>query len=203
MSDPTAWPDGRPRCRWANPSNPRYVEYHDREWGVPVHDDRVLYEMLVLECFQAGLSWECILNKREAFRAAYEGFDPERVASYGDSDVGRLMSDPGIVRNRAKIAASIGNTRVFLNIAEEHGTFSDYLWGWTGGETVREHTEASSPLSDRISKDLNRRGMRFVGTVTVYSYLQAVGVVDSHAPECFLHHRCRRMSRAYTLIVGE
>lgn len=180
------WPDGRTRCRWANPSNPVYIAYHDEEWGIPVHDDRVLYEMLVLECFQAGLSWECILNKRDAFRAAYNGFDPEKVAAYTDDDVERLMSDPGIVRNREKIAASISNTRVFLDIAEERGTFSDYLWGWTGGEAVHETGRTSSPLSDAVSKDLKRRGMRFVGTVTVYSYLQAVGVIDSHEPGCFL-----------------
>lgn len=193
------WPDGRTRCRWANPSNPAYIRYHDEEWGVPVHDDGMLYEMLVLECFQAGLSWECILNKREAFRRAYDGFDPEKVAAYGGEDVERLMSDTGIVRNRAKIEASVGNTRVFLEIQEEHGSFSGYLWGWTDGKTIHENDATSSPLSDAVSKDLRRRGMRFVDSVTVYSYLQAVGVVDSHEPGCFLFaergaHRANRRS---------
>lgn len=183
------WPDGRCRCSWANPSNPRYVEYHDSEWGVPAYDDSRLYAMLILECFQAGLSWECILNKREAFRKAFDGFDPIAVSKYDDGDVERLMSDPGIVRNRAKISASIGNTKAFLEIGKEFGSFSDYIWSWTDRGIVRECGVARSDLSDRISRDLKKRGMRFVGSVTVYSFLQAVGVIWSHSPECFLSEK--------------
>ncbi len=192
------WADGRRRCVWANPSNPAYVEYHDREWGVPVHDDGKLYEMLLLECFQAGLSWECILNKRDAFREAFDGFDPHIVAGYGDEDVERLLSDPGIVRNRSKIVSAIGNAKVFLDISRESGSFSEYIWGWTDGRTVHEYGVDRSDLSDRISEDLRRHGMRFVGSVTVYSYLQAVGIVWSHGPDCFLFteggHRSSRRS---------
>ncbi len=187
----SVWPDGLRRCPWANPSNPAYIRYHDEEWGVPVRDDRALYEMLILECFQAGLSWECILNKREAFRMAYAGFDPSKVAAFTEEDIERLMSDPGIVRNRTKIEASISNTRIFLEIAEESGTFSEYLWRWTGGSIVHENDRTTSPLSDAVSADLKRRGMRFVGSVTMYSYLQAVGVIRSHLPGCFLCDRCR------------
>ncbi len=180
------WADGKQRCSWANPSNPRYIAYHDSEWGIPVRDDGRLYEMLLLECFQAGLSWECILNKRDAFREAFDGFDPVRIASYGEDDIARLMSEPGIVRNRAKIAATVGNAKAFLAIQEEFGTFSDYLWGWTNGETIEENDVTRSPLSDSISEDLKKRGMRFVGSVTVYSYLQAIGMIWSHQPGCFL-----------------
>lgn len=188
------WADGRRRCVWANPSNPAYVEYHDREWGVPVHDDGKLYEMLLLECFQAGLSWECILNKRDAFREAFDGFDPHIVAGYGDEDVERLLSDPGIVRNRSKIVSAIGNAKVFLDISRESGSFSEYIWGWTDGRTVHEYGVDRSDLSDRISEDLRRHGMRFVGSVTVYSYLQAVGIVWSHGPDCFLFTECGHRS---------
>ena len=166
------WDDGKTRCAWANPRNPAYLAYHDREWGVPCHDDGRLFEMLVLECFQAGLSWECILNKREAFRRA---------------DVERLMADAGIVRNRRKIEAAIGNARAFRAIQREFGSFDAYLWGWTGGEVVRETGLASSPLSDAVSADLRRRGMRFVGTTVTYAYLQSVGVIWSHDEDCFLH----------------
>ena len=183
------WPDGRTRCGWANPNNPVYIRYHDSEWGVPVHDDGKLYEMLILEFFQAGLSWECILNKRRAFRSAFAGFDPVKVAVFGEEDVERLASDPGIVRNRQKIRAAIGNSAVFLEIQREHGSFSDYIWHFTSGEVLYENDRTSSPLSDTISEDLKRRGMRFVGSVTVYSYLQAVGIIYSHLPGCFMEHR--------------
>ena len=182
------WPDGKVRCSWANPSNGVYLRYHDSEWGVPVHDDRKLYEMLVLECFQAGLSWECILNKREAFRSAFSDFDPEKVSAYTEGDVDRLMSDSGIVRNRQKIRAAVGNSKAFLKIRDEFGSFSDYIWHFTDGEVLYENDRTSSPLSDRISDDLKKRGMRFVGSVTVYSYLQAVGIIYSHEPGCFMEH---------------
>ncbi len=182
-------PDDLPRCRWANPRNPTYLEYHDSEWGVPVRDDRRLFEILVLECFQAGLSWECVLNRRAAFREAYGGFDPAVVAGYGEGDVSRLMSAPGMIRNEAKIRASIANAKVFVQIQGERGSFSDYLWGFTGGRTVRETGLTSSPASDALAADLRRRGMRYVGSVTMYAYMQAIGLVDAHEPGCFLFGR--------------
>ena len=178
------WPDGKTRCRWANPGNPLYIRYHDEEWGVPVHDDRKLFEMLILENFQAGLSWECILNKREAFRRAFDGFDLEMVCAYGEEKLAALEQDPGIVRNRLKIRAAVNNARVFKSIRREWGSFDRYLWHWTDGRTLRETGLVSSPLSDAISADLKRRGMKFVGTVIVYSYLQAAGLLQSHEREC-------------------
>lgn len=182
------WADGKTRCGWANPKNERYVRYHDDEWGVPVHDDHKLFEMLVLECFQAGLSWECVLNKQEAFRRAFDNFDLERVCAYGEEKLAALQSDPDIIRNRLKIRAAVTNARVFREIQREHGSFSDYLWGWTGGKVIYEKGLANSPLSDRVSKDLKKRGMKFVGTTVVYAYLQAVGVIYSHDAGCFLEH---------------
>lgn len=180
------WADGKTRCGWANPKNERYVRYHDEEWGVPVHDDHKLFEMLVLECFQAGLSWECVLNKQEAFRRAFDNFDLERVCAYGEEKLAALQSDPDIIRNRLKIRAAVTNERVFREIQREHGSFSDYLWSWTGGKVIYEKGLANSPLSDRVSMDLKKRGMKFVGTTVVYAYLQAVGVIYSHDAGCFL-----------------
>ena len=180
------WADGKTRCGWANPKNERYVRYHDEEWGVPVHDDHKLFEMLVLECFQAGLSWECVLNKQEAFRRAFDNFDLERVCAYGEEKLAALQSDPDIIRNRLKIRAAVTNALVFREIQREHGSFSDYLWGWTDGKVIYEKGLASSPLSDRVSMDLKKRGMKFVGTTVVYAYLQAVGVIYSHDAGCFL-----------------
>lgn len=174
------------RCAWVNMNNPLYVAYHDEEWSQPVHDDHKLYELLILEGFQAGLSWECILNKREAFRRAFEGFDPEKVGRYGETDRSRLMSDAGIVRNRLKIDAAIRNSRVFLSIVKEFGSFDRYIWSFTRGRVINEpyNLRTSSPLSDGISKDLKRRGMKFVGTVIIYSFLQAIGVLNAHGREC-------------------
>ncbi|WP_366461186.1 DNA-3-methyladenine glycosylase I [uncultured Dialister sp.] len=153
--------------------------------GVPVHDDRKLFEMLLLESFQAGLSWESILNKRENFRRAFDGFDPVKVASYGEEKMESLRQDAGIIRNRLKIRSAVGNAKVFLAIRKEWKTFDSYLWHWTEGRTIRETGQTSSPLSDAISKDLKKRGMKFVGTTIIYSYLQAVGVIDSHEEGCF------------------
>ena len=178
------------RCRWADPRSDLYVAYHDHEWGQPGHDDRKLFEMLILEGFQAGLSWLTILNKREAFRTAFDYFEPAVVAQYGPEKVEALMEDTGIVRNRRKILAAIQNAKVFLSIQEEFGFFDSYLWGFTGGQVIlntddtpHTHTE----LSDRISKDLKRRGMNFVGTTIIYSFLQATGVVNDHELACFCH----------------
>lgn len=180
------WADGKKRCSWANPKNPRYVQYHDAEWGVPVHDDQRLFAMLILENFQAGLSWECVLNKREAFLRAFDGFDARTIAAYGEDKLAALEGDPGIIRNRRKISAAVQNARVFLDIQREWGSFDRYLWRWTGGRTIFETGLTHSPLSDALSADLKKRGMKFVGTVIVYAYLQAVGVVNSHEPDCFL-----------------
>ena len=180
------WPDGKVRCSWANPKNERYIRYHDEVWGVPVHDDQKLFEMLILECFQAGLSWECVLNKQEAFQRAFDGFDLEQVCAYGEEKLEEIRQDPGIIRNRLKIRAAVANAKVFRAIQQEYGSFSDYLWNWTDGQVVHVVGESCSPLSDAISRDLKRRGMKFVGTTIVYAYLQAVGVVCSHEEGCFL-----------------
>ena len=183
------WPDGRSRCRWANPNNPRYLRYHDEEWGVPVYDDAKLFEMLILENFQAGLSWECVLNKWETFRRAFDGFDLEAVCAYDDAKIAALQNDPGIIRNRLKIQAAVNNAKIFRSIQQEQGSFSAYLWRWTDGRIIYEKGETRSVLSDAVSKDLKKRGMKFVGTTIVYAYLQAVGVVYSHDEGCFLEHK--------------
>lgn len=180
----------RCRCRWVDESDPLYVAYHDEEWGVPVHEDRKLFELLVLETFQAGLSWRTVLHKRENFRAALDGFDPARVAAYDEAKIQALMADPGIIRNRAKLRATVVNARVFLELQAQWGSFDAYLWSFTNRQVIRR-TDGQHParteLSDRVSRDLKRRGMAFVGSVTIYSYLQAAGVVDDHEPECFLY----------------
>ena len=178
------------RCRWADLNSELYISYHDQEWGRPEHNDQKLFEMLILEGFQAGLSWLTILKKRAAFRAAFDNFEPAVVAEYGPKKVEALMENAGIVRNRRKILAAIQNAKVFLSIQEEFGFFDSYLWGFTGGQVIlntddtpHTHTE----LSDRISKDLKRRGMNFVGTTIIYSFLQATGVVNDHELACFCH----------------
>ena len=183
------WADGKSRCRWANPKNERYIRYHDEEWGVPVHDDRKLFEMLILECFQAGLSWECVLNKREAFRVAFDNFNLEKVCAYDEGKLEALRNNPGIIRNRLKIQAAVTNARVFREIRQECGGFSEYLWHWTDGKVIYETGRTSSELSDSISKDLKKRGMKFVGTTVIYAYLQAVGVIYSHEDGCFLENQ--------------
>lgn len=182
------------RCRWADPNSELYIAYHDNEWGRPEHDDRKLFEMLTLEGFQAGLSWLTILKKREAFRRAFDNFQPDVIVQYGPEKVEALMADAGIVRNRRKIEAAIRNAGVYLSIQREVGSFDRYLWSFTGGKVIlntddeaRAHTE----LSDRISKDLKHRGMSFVGTTIIYAFLQAVGVVNDHELSCFCHPRDR------------
>ena len=179
------------RCFWVDEKFPVYVKYHDEEWGVPVHDDKKLYEMLLLETFQAGLSWITILRKREEFREAFDGFCAEKTASYGEDKMEELMQNPGLIRNRKKMEAAVKNARVFLQIQEEFGSFSNYLWGFTDGKTIinqDDDFQVKTELSDRLSKDLKKRGMAFVGSVTMYSYLQAVGVVNDHELSCF----CRK-----------
>lgn len=181
----TKWADGKNRCAWANPNNPEYVKYHDTEWGRAVHDDARLFEMLLLESFQAGLSWECILNKRENFRRAFDGFDAHRIAEYTDADARRLMADAGIIRNRLKIRAAIKNARVFLEIVREFGSFDAYIWRAAGGAVICEAGCTHSEISDAISHDLRRRGMRFVGTTIIYAYLQAIGIINGHSADCW------------------
>lgn len=174
------------RCSWCNLKNEAYVKYHDEEWGRPLYDDRKLYELLILECFQAGLSWECVLNKRGNFRAAFDHFDIDKVIAYDERKQQMLMNDPGIIRNRLKIKAAVKNSVVFKAIQKEYGSFSDYIWSFTDGKIVREEftVRTTSPLSDAISKDLKKRGMTFVGSTIIYSFLQAIGVINGHSADC-------------------
>jgi DNA-3-methyladenine glycosylase I len=176
------------RCFWVDEKSPVYVKYHDEEWGVPVYDDKKLYEMLLLETFQAGLSWITILRKREAFREAFDNFSVEKVASYKEEKLEELMQNQGLIRNRKKMEAAIKNAKIFMEIQTEFGSFSNYLWGFTGGQIIVNQDDdfpVKTPLSDNLSKDLKKRGMGFVGSVTIYSYLQAVGVVNDHELSCF------------------
>ncbi len=176
------------RCEWVNMKNPLYIAYHDNEWGVPEHDDKKLYELLILESFQAGLSWECILNKREAFRVAFDGFDAHKVCNYGEEKTAELMSNSAIIRNRRKIEATIANSRIFKEIQKEYGSFDTYLWSFTDNKIIIEDytLRTTSPLSDTISNDLKKRGMKFVGSTIIYSYLQAVGIINGHGCGCDL-----------------
>ena len=175
------------RCRWCNLKNPLYIEYHDHEWGKPNFDDQYLYEMLILESFQAGLSWECVLNKRENFRKAYAGFDLHKVCAYDEAKIAELRDNPGIIRNKLKINASINNSRIFQDIVNEYGSFYAYLKNFTPDHIIYENDKTTNELSDAISKDLQKRGMKFVGSTIIYSYLQAIGIIDSHEDDCFLH----------------
>lgn len=177
----------RTRCRWCNPGNPVYVAYHDTEWGRPQYDDRKLFELLVLESFQAGLSWETILNKRKCFHLAFDGFDPDLVRFYSAEKVHALMDDPTIIRNRRKIDAAICNAAVFADIQKRWGSFSSYIWHFTEGKTVYEADRGCSPLSDSVCADLKKQGMKFIGTKIIYSYLQAIGVLNCHDRTCYLY----------------
>ena len=179
----------KPRCRWCNMENPLYVEYHDSEWGTMRFDEGYLYEMLILESFQAGLSWECVLNKRESFRAAYDNFDISRVMRYGDDKIDEFKNNKAIIRNERKIKASIKNSRIFYEISHEFGSFGNYLKSFTKDEIIYETGKTTNALSNAISRDLQGRGMTFVGSVIIYSYLQAIGVIYSHDEECFLYKK--------------
>lgn len=187
------------RCPW--PTDPLYLDYHDREWGVPAHDDRHLFEMLVLEGAQAGLSWITILRKRERYRQVFDGFDPARVATYTARKVAGLLADPGIVRNRLKIDASITNARAFLAVQEEHGSFDAYLWGFVGGVPrqnawqAMKNVPARTAESDALSRDLKKRGFRFVGSTICYAFMQAVGMVNDHVTDCFRHREIGALVR--------
>ena len=175
------------RCKWAMNVNEIYTKYHDEEWGEPIHDDKKLYEMLILESFQAGLSWSCILNKRENFRKAFDNFDIDKIINYDEIKIQELQNNEGIIRNKLKIKATINNSKIFKEIQKEYGSFDKYIWGFTNNETIYEFDKISSELSDTISRDLKKRGMTFVGTIIIYSYLQAVGIINSHESQCFKH----------------
>ena len=175
------------RCKWCNLNNPKYIEYHDKEWGVLNLDDTYLLEMLILEMFQAGLSWECVLNKREAFRTAYDDFDIDKICNYTEDKTKELEENKGIIRNKLKIKASINNTKIFKDIKEEYGSFKNYLLTFTNNKIYYEINMVSSELSDNLSKDLRKRGMTFVGTTIIYSYLQAIGIIYSHDRDCYLY----------------
>jgi len=179
-----------PRCRWADPANPRYLAYHDEEWGVPCHDETRLFELLNLEGAQAGLSWSTILNKRENYRAAFDQWDAEKIARYDAHKVAELLADPGIVRNRLKVVATITNAQSYLRLRDEVGGLDPFLWAYVDGKPLlhrrgTQQTPASTPLSDRLSKDLGKRGFKFVGSTIVYAYMQAIGMVNDHAHDCF------------------
>ncbi|MDD6272188.1 MAG: DNA-3-methyladenine glycosylase I [bacterium] len=173
------------RCNWVNLKNKEYVKYHDEEWGVALYDDKKLYELLILESFQAGLSWECILNKREAFKKSYDDFDIDKVINYDENKIEELLLNKDIIRNKLKIKASINNSKIFKNIQKEYSSFSNYIWSFTNNTIIYEYNKTSSELSDKISNDLKRRGMSFVGSTIIYSYLQAIGIINSHDKDCF------------------
>lgn len=177
------------RCSWANTANPRYVEYHDTEWGVPCHDETRLFEMLNLEGAQAGLSWETILNKRATYRAAFDHWDAKKIAAYDADKVAELLANPGIVRNRLKVAAAITNAQAYLRLVEECGSLDQFLWAYVGGTPIVNNWQpgqfpAKTELSDRLSKDLAKRGFKFVGSTIIYAYMQGIGMVNDHAPNC-------------------
>ena len=174
------------RCKWCNENNSLYVYYHDKEWGVLNTNDKYLFEMLILESFQAGLSWECILNKRLSFKEAYDNFDIEKVINYDDEKIEDLLNNKDIIRNKLKIQASISNAKIFKNIQKEYGSFYKYLCQFIKEKTIFEIGKTTNSLSDMISKDLIKKGMKFVGSTTIYSYLQAIGFIYSHDKECFL-----------------
>ncbi len=176
------------RCFWVDEKSEIYVKYHDEEWGVPKYDDRELFELLILEGFQAGLAWITVLKKREAFRLAFDNFDVKKVANYSENKIKELLQNPGIIRSRNKIEAAISNAKIFIAIQKEFGSFSNYIWGFTDNKIIKNTTGkviVSSPLSDKISKDLKKRGMKYTGSVIIYSYLQAIGIIDDHDKDCF------------------
>ncbi len=189
------------RCKWAEGVSLEYIEYHDKEWGVPVYDDKVQFEFLLLEGAQAGLSWSTILNKREGYRKAFAGFDVHKVARFTAKRIERLLADPGIVRNRLKVQSAVTNARAFLAVQEEFGSFSDYIWGFVDGTPVQNRYRkdgdipATSPVSDALSKDLKKRGFKFVGSTIVYAHMQATGLVNDHVVDCFRHAECAALAR--------
>ena len=174
------------RCSWVN-DNPLYIKYHDDEWGVESHDDYYLFEMLVLEMFQAGLSWECVLNKREAFRISYNNFDYKKIALYDEDKINELLNNSDIIRNRLKIEASINNAKIFIDIRDKYGSFDKYIWSFTNNKIIYNEYKTTLSLSDEVAKDLKNKGMKFLGSTIIYSYLQAIGVINDHEVNCFKH----------------
>ena len=174
------------RCSWVEGKEEIYIKYHDEEWGVAKYDDDILYEMLVLESFQAGLSWITILKKREAFRKAFDNFDYNKIMNYDENKINELLENEKIIRHRGKIEAAINNAEVFKEIQEEYGSFSDYIWGFTDGEIIKGEYLTKSELSDKIAKELKKKGMKFVGSTIIYSYLESIGIIDNHEKDCFL-----------------
>jgi len=189
----------RIRCGWCG-KDPLYVAYHDEEWGVPVHDDQTLFEFLTLEGAQAGLSWATILKKREGYRLAFDGFDAEKIARYDGIKISALLTDPGIVRNQLKIGSAVTNAQAFLNIREEWGSFSDYIWSFVDGRPIQNawrslaEVQAKTPLAETLSKDLKKRGFRFVGPTIIYAHMQATGMVNDHLVDCFRYPEIVAMS---------
>lgn len=173
------------RCSWVEGKEDIYVKYHDEEWGVPKYDDDILFEMLVLESFQAGLSWITILKKREAFRKAFDNFDMKKIINYNEDKINELLENKDIIRNKGKINATVSNAKVFMEIQKEYGSFSDYIWGFTDGEIIKAEYKTNSELSDKIAKDLKKKGMKYVGTTIIYSYLESIGIIDNHTEECY------------------
>lgn len=176
------------RCFWVREDSPLYCAYHDEEWGTPIRDDQSMYALFMLELFQAGLSWITLLKKRNAFSAAFDGFDVEKIARYDENKIAALLQDAGIIRSRGKIEAAISNAKIVLALQEEYGSFCNYLWSFSGGKVVLspdDQPRATSPISDRISADLKKRGMRYAGSVTIHSFLQAAGIVNEHDLSCF------------------
>lgn len=173
------------RCSWVEGKEKIYIKYHDEEWGVAKFDDNILFEMLILESFQAGLSWITILKKRESFRKAFDNFNLDKIINYDDKKVRKLLENEKIIRHERKIRATINNAKVFKEIQKEYGSFSDYIWSFTGHKIIKAEYKTKSNLSDKISKDLKKKGMKFVGSITVYSYLEAIGIIDNHTKDCF------------------
>jgi len=196
LSPPSAEPT---RCTWPTAGNELYLRYHDEEWGVPVRDDQKQFEFLTLESAQAGLSWSTILNKREGYRRAFADFDPEKVARFTAKRIEKILTDPGIVRNRLKVNAAVTNARKFLEVQEEFDGFAAYLWRFVGGRPIQnrwerhKHVPATSPESDALSKDLKQRGFKFVGSTIIYAHMQATGLVNDHLVSCFRHKECARI----------
>jgi DNA-3-methyladenine glycosylase I len=188
------------RCAWVSNDDPLYTTYHDQEWGVPVHDDRLLFEFIILEGFQAGLSWRTILLKRQNFDQAFDHFDPLRISQYGDQKISELLSNPGIIRNRLKVNAAVTNARAFLSVVEEFGSFDAYLWQFVGGKPFQNSWKsiseipARSPESDAMSKELIRRGFKFVGSTICYAHMQATGMVNDHTTDCFRYARLSQLA---------
>lgn len=173
------------RCKWCNLNNPLYIKYHDEEWGEPVYDDQKLFEMLILESFQAGLSWQCVLNKRENFKKAFDNFNIDKIINYDEEKINQLIQNKDIIRNKLKIKATIKNAKIFKQIQKRYGSFSKYIWSFTNNKIIYETNKTSSELSDKISKDLKNKGMTFVGTTIIYAYLQAIGIINSHEKTCY------------------